>query len=96
MTPATTDLPIPLVRQVEDRVRKTTHNRIRDLAVEEVQGRVVVRGKASSHHTKQLALHGALELLSSDRFSAEITEPSGRAACRMPRPVGPTRKISFA
>ena len=47
--------------------------RIRDLAVEEVQGRVVVRGQVPSHHTKQLALHAALELVSSDRFSANIT-----------------------
>lgn len=71
LDPVTTDL--TLAQQVESRVRESTHGRIRNLKVEEVQGRVVVRGQAPSHHTKQLALHGALELLSGDRFSALIT-----------------------
>jgi hypothetical protein len=62
-----------LAQQVESRVRQSTHGRIRNLKVEEVQGRVVVCGQAPSYHTKQLALQGALELLSGDRFSANIT-----------------------
>jgi hypothetical protein len=62
-----------LTEQVESRVRQCTHNRVRNLTVEEVQGRVVVRGQVTSHHTKQLALQGALELLSGDRFCANIT-----------------------
>jgi hypothetical protein len=62
-----------LAEQVETRVRQLTHGRIRDLLVEEVQGRVMVRGHVPSHHTKQLALQGALELLSSDRCSTNIT-----------------------
>ena len=62
-----------LAQQVESRVRESTHGRIRNLQVEEVQGRLVVRGWVPSHHTKQLALQGALELLSGDRFSALIT-----------------------
>ena len=62
-----------LSQLVESRIRQTTHGRIRDLKVEEVHGHVVVRGNVPSHHTKQLALHGALELLSCDRFSTEIT-----------------------
>jgi hypothetical protein len=62
-----------LTEQVAFRVRECTHNRIRNLTVEEVQGRVVVCGQVPSHHTKQLALQGALELLSGDRFSANIT-----------------------
>jgi hypothetical protein len=62
-----------LTEQVENRVLQSTHGRIRNLTVEEIQGRVVVRGKVPSHHTKQLALHGALELLSCDRFSSNIT-----------------------
>jgi len=64
---------LSLTEQVETRVRKSTHGRIRDLTVVEIQGRVVLRGHVPSHHTKQLALHGALELLSSDCFSANIT-----------------------
>ena len=58
---------------VESRVRASTHGRIRNLIVEEVKGMVVVRGTVPSHHTKQLALHGALELLSGEQMSAEIT-----------------------
>jgi hypothetical protein len=64
---------VTLAQQVETRVRESTHGRIRNLEVEEVQGRVVVRGSVPSHHTKQLALQGALELLSGDRFCANIT-----------------------
>ncbi len=67
-----------LSQLVESRVRKSTYGRIRDLSVEEVQGLVVVRGHVPSHHTKQLALHGALELLSGDQVSAEITVGGGR------------------
>ncbi len=62
-----------LAEQIEIRVRESTHGRIRNLSVEEIKGHVVVRGQVSSHHTRQLALHGALELLSGDRFSAMIT-----------------------
>jgi hypothetical protein len=64
---------LTLAELVESRVRESTHGRIRNLEVEEIQGRVVVRGQAPSHHTKQLALHGALELLPGDRFSSSIT-----------------------
>ena len=62
-----------LVWKVRSRVLQTTHGRIHDLVVEEIQGRVEVRGHVRSHHMKQLALHGALELLSGDRFSSKIT-----------------------
>jgi hypothetical protein len=62
-----------LIQQIEARVRESTHGRIRNLTVEEVKGLVVVRGQAPSHHTRQLALQGALELLSGDRFSSMIT-----------------------
>ncbi len=62
-----------LLQQIEARVRESTHGRIKNLSVEEVKGCVVVRGQVPSHHTRQLALHGALELLSGDRFSAMIT-----------------------
>ena len=58
---------------VESRVRASTYGRIRNLTVEEVKGMVVVRGTVPSHHSKQLALQGALELLSGEQISAEIT-----------------------
>ena len=72
LNPSSTSKPVTLVQQVETRVRESTHGRIRNLEVEEVQGQVVVRGRVPSHHTKQLALQGALELLSSDRFCSNI------------------------
>jgi hypothetical protein len=62
-----------LAQRVEHKVRQFTHGRIRNLVVEEIQGQVVVSGQAPSHHAKQLALHGALELLSGDRFAERIT-----------------------
>lgn len=62
-----------LAEQVETRVRQATHGRIRNLEVTEVGGRVEVRGRVPSHYAKQLALHGALELVNCDRFSANIT-----------------------
>ena len=62
-----------LAQQVEARVRQFTHGRIRNLVVKEEEGQVTVSGQAPSRHAKQLALHGALELLSGDRFCEEIT-----------------------
>lgn len=62
-----------LIEMVELRVRQSTHNRIRHLTVEEVEGRFVVMGQVSSQHLKQLALQGALELLSGEQFAAKIT-----------------------
>lgn len=62
-----------LVWKVRARVLQTTYGRIRNLEVEEVQGRVEVRGRVPSHHMKQLVFHGALELVSGDRFSSKIT-----------------------
>jgi hypothetical protein len=62
-----------LAERVENKIRQFTHGRIRNLVVEEIQGQVVISGRAPSRHAKQLALHGALELLSSDRFAERIT-----------------------
>ena len=62
-----------LIQQIETRIRQSTHGRIKNLSVEEIKGQVIVRGQVPSHHTRQLALHGALELLSGERFSAMIT-----------------------
>jgi hypothetical protein len=69
MTPVTRSL----VEQIEARVLESTHGRIRNLMVEEIKGQFVVRGEVPSHHTRQLALHAALELLSGDRCSPMIT-----------------------
>ncbi len=61
-----------LVDQIKERVQQNAFNRIRGLTVEEIDGRVVVSGWAPTRHAKQLALHAALELLNSDRFSERI------------------------
>jgi len=62
-----------LVERVATKVRQLTHGRIRNLVVQEVEGQVIVSGQAPSRHAKQLALHGALELLSGDCFAEKIT-----------------------
>jgi hypothetical protein len=67
------ELSLSLAQRVEDKIRQFTHGRIRNLVVEEIQGQVIVSGRAPSHHAKQLALHGALELLSGDCFAERIT-----------------------
>jgi hypothetical protein len=64
---------IPLVQQVEHLVRQRSFGRIRDLAVEEVQGRVVVRGQVPSQYLKQLVLLAALEALPGGRLETFIT-----------------------
>ena len=40
-----------------------TGRRVRDLAVEFGLGRVILRGRATSFHVKQLAQHGLREIL---------------------------------
>lgn len=67
------DGPPSLLLQIEERVRRTTHDRIRGLTVAEEGGRVVLRGHTRTRHTKQLALHAALEMLSGDGFRECIT-----------------------
>lgn len=62
-----------LTERVADRILASTYGRIRDLAVEEVQGSVVVRGQVPSHHMRQLALQGVLEIVPVDRCQPFIT-----------------------
>ena len=62
-----------LIQEIADRVRATTHGRIRGLAIEDVQGRVTIHGQVPSHHTRQLALHAALEFLPGDLCHSCIT-----------------------
>ena len=44
-----------------------------NLVVCEDNGRILIRGQAPTYHAKQLALYGALQLLSGDRLHTEIT-----------------------
>jgi hypothetical protein len=62
-----------LLELVALRVRQSTHGRIRNLVVEESQGRVVISGRVSTRYAKQLALHGVLELLSGEKLREKIT-----------------------
>jgi len=62
-----------LPQLVETKIHELTHGRVRNLVVEEVHGQVVVNGQVKTRHTKQLALQGALEFLSGDRFRDCIT-----------------------
>ena len=62
-----------LAERVERNVRQTAYGRIRNLVVEVIHGQVVVSGQAPSRHVKQLALQGALELLSGECFAERIT-----------------------
>ena len=61
-----------LLQRIEDRVRANTSNRVRGLLVEQVDGRIVLSGRVPTRHTKQLAMHAALELLSSEGFNEQI------------------------
>lgn len=64
---------LSLTERVARRIRETTYGRIRDLAVVEEQGRVVVRGRVHTHHMRQLALQGALDELGTARCRPMIT-----------------------
>ncbi len=70
------ETPTSLTERVETKVRQLTHGRIRNLMVEEIRGQVIVSGQAPSRHTKQLAMHGALELLTGETFAEKITVSS--------------------
>ena len=61
-----------LAEQIEDSVRNSTSDRVRDLAVEESDEIVIVRGQVRSRHTKQLALYAALQLLPGGRLRDQI------------------------
>ena len=71
----TSDIQSPqdIVDEVTRRIQQMTYGRIRDLAVEHVQGKVIVRGSVPSHHVRQLALQGALQLLPAETCQAMIT-----------------------
>jgi osmotically-inducible protein OsmY len=62
------------VRQdVERAVSARTERWVRDLWVEVGEGRVVLRGRADTYYAKQLAQHGAREVLPGVRLVNGIT-----------------------
>jgi hypothetical protein len=62
-------LELELVRHVESR----TGRRIRDLVVELLPERVILRGHAATYYLKQLAQHGVQEVLPHARLENAIT-----------------------
>jgi hypothetical protein len=54
------------------RITKWTGRRVQNLVVELGSGHVVLRGKAKSFHIKQLAQHGAKEILPNARLENAI------------------------
>lgn len=57
---------------IHQRVSTRTGRRVRDLSVEVAPGRVVLRGRTLSFHVKQLAQHGAREVLPDARLENAI------------------------
>ena len=59
---------------LEYSIARRTGDRIRELRVEIVDGRVIVRGRSDSHHVKQLALAAVLEAFEASQTQSEKVE----------------------
>jgi len=64
--------PPSLGELVRQSVSTHTGRRVRDLSVEVGADRVTLRGRADSFHVKQLALHGAREVVPTLRLDNAI------------------------
>jgi DNA-binding response OmpR family regulator len=60
--------------RLECSIARRTDDRVRDLRVETVDGRVIVRGRSDSHHVKQLALAAVLEAFEASESQSERVE----------------------
>ncbi len=60
--------------RLECSILRRTGGRVRDLRVETVDGRVIVRGRSDSHHVKQLALAAVLEAFEASESQSERVE----------------------
>lgn len=60
----TLDAPHDLTSSIKHRIHSRTHGRVWNLHVELTGKQVVLRGRTSTYYTKQLAQHGALEIIS--------------------------------
>jgi CheY-like chemotaxis protein len=60
--------------RLECSITRRTGGRIRDLRVENVDGRIIVRGRSDSHHVKQLALAAVQEAFEASQTQAERIE----------------------
>ena len=60
--------------RLECSIVRQTGGRIRDLRVETVDGRVIVRGRSDSHHVKELALAAVREAFEASKSQSERVE----------------------
>ena len=60
--------------RLECSIASRTGDRVQNLCVEIVEGRVIVHGRAHSHHVKQLALAAVLEVFESSESQSERVE----------------------
>lgn len=61
-----------LARAIERSIQTRTHGRMRDLSVELAGQEIVLKGRAPSYYTKQLAQHGAMDAVSGGRIINQI------------------------
>ena len=64
--------PPSVAEVILQQVATRTGRRVRELSVEVAPGRVVLRGRTSSFHVKQLAQHGVREVLPDARLENAI------------------------
>lgn len=68
--------------EIENEINRRTGRRIRDLDVACEGNRVVLRGRAPSYYLKQLAQHGALDVLPEIAVENEIEVSAGATPAR--------------
>jgi hypothetical protein len=65
--------PPHLRQELEERIQARTGRRVRNLAIELMPERVVLKGQATTYYIKQLAQHGVRDLLPQVRLENAIT-----------------------
>lgn len=69
-----------LEKELANRVQARTGRRLRNLGIELLPERVVLRGQTTSYHIKQLAQHEVLEFLPGRQLENAIEVSPQRAA----------------
>jgi len=72
LTPMLRETLVPQEEHLEMLVQRRVGSRVRDLRVVVRPGGVVLRGRTSTYHAKQLAQHAAMELGSLPSLANEI------------------------
>jgi len=70
---------VDLVEALERQIRRRTQGRLDRLRIEQAVGRIIVRGRASSHHVKQLALLAIGEVIDPRAVDLDIQVGAGGA-----------------